>query len=329
VLFGLFGSAAPAAVATPAIPMFDVVLGGPEGGGKSVIIDLLSLAAATAPQASGLRLAVANPLQLAEVSARTRSALDDLRATGRHTTTAAESTTLSLFDGGRERLRVALRDAVGQVLTRTTTRSPAADRAVHDAYLDRLARADTWWMVVPTPPARHTVADEQYLYQDVETLLAHARAALARRDRDRPVTIAVLVSKIDARYASPEEARERLPREFGNWLVRQFRTLAADPGIGDVSVFPMTALGFGTVRERTAAAHDGLARGGRVFVLKPGANPRPWNLQPAAVWTLLTALGHRPRDEFGGAVDAMVELARRLRGDLAALNGWRIPVEGE
>jgi hypothetical protein len=330
VLFGLIGSAAPAAIsAKPAAPAFDVVLAGPECAGKSVVIDLLCLAAATAPQASGLRVAVADPLHLAEVSARTRAALGDLRASGRHTTTAGESTVLSLFDGGREWARLRVRDAVGQVLTRTTAHSPAADRAAHAAYLDRLARADTWWMVVPTPPARHAAADEQWLYQDVDALLAHARAALPLRDPDRPVTVAVLVSKLDARYATPEDARERLPREFGNWLVRQFRTLAADPGVGDVSVFPMTALGFGTMRERAAAVPDGLARGGRVFVLKPGANPRPWNLQPAVVWTLLTALGHRRRDEFGGEVGALVDLGRRLRNDLAAMNGWRTPVKGE
>jgi hypothetical protein len=330
VLFGLFGSAAPTAVgARVAIPALDVVLAGPEAGGKSVLIDLVCLAAAMTAQPSGLRVGVANPLHLAEVSARTRATLEDLRAGGRHTTTAAESTLLSLFDSGRERLRARFRDAVGQVLTRTTPASPAADRAAHAAYVNALAGADTWWMVVPTPPARHTVADEQYLYQDVETLLAHGRAALARRDPNRLVTIAVLVSKIDSRYTSAEDARDRLPREFGNWLVRQFRTLATDPGIGDVSVFPVTALGFGTTRERAARAPDGHSRGDRVFVLRPDAHPKPWNLHAAVVWTLLAGVGHRPRDEFGDDAAAVVELARRLRNDLAPLNGWRIPVKGE
>ncbi len=328
-VLSLFRSKPVADVRVPVVPQVNVVLAGPPDSGKSATMDFVPLAASMLPLASDLRLGIADPRLLAEANARTRQAIRELRAGGRHTTVTAGATTLSVFDGGQERLTMKIRDAVGQVLTHTTTTSPAAEQAAHAAYLNRLARADVWWMVIPTPPNRHTADDEQLLYQDAETLLAHARAALALREPGRPVAAAVLVSKIDARYASREEARERLPREFGLWLARQFRSLATDPNVGDVSIFPVSALGFGTTTERPARPSDGLARGERVFVLKPRATPKPWNLQPLLVWTALAALGHQPVDELGKeALPALVELGRRLRSDLTALRGWRGRVAG-
>src|SRR5690349_14896087 len=123
-------------------PVLEVGLVGRSHVGKSVMLDVLTGLPLERPLPSGLRLDIPDPRHTALAIHRREKAEADLRRRGKLSTLAPTSRTLSLFDGLREVAVLHLRDAVGQVLTKTTPDAPAALQDRYDNYVAALAGSD-------------------------------------------------------------------------------------------------------------------------------------------------------------------------------------------
>jgi hypothetical protein len=328
-MLGLFRRR-PAPPSAVKVPLLRVEMVGREHAGKSVLADQVFRTALQTRLPSGLDLQVRDPRRLAALLRRAREIDERLSRHGRETTVHPESFLYSLCEGNEELAQLRLRDPIGQTLTHTTLRSPAEDQARYEDYVNALAGADVFWMMVPCIPDRLTHADVRRLKDDVHLHAGYIRAGLARRRRRRPCVLAVVVNRLDARYGSADEARERLPRELLNWMVPQLRPLSGDACVGAAAVFPVTALGFGaTVAQASAprgAPASGLTYGEREWLLRPGHAPRAFNLKPLIVWSALAALSHREVEEIPDLAQIR-QACRQLRDDLEALDGWCLPLQ--
>jgi hypothetical protein len=301
---------------------------GREHAGKTLLHDQAAQALLRQPLPSGLEFAVEDPRRLAELLARGRELDAELHEHGRATTVHPARQTFALLERGRGLGHLRLLDTVGQLLTHTRPGSPAAEQDRYQGYLDTLGRADVLWLVVPSPPTPCLLADEERLRSDVLLTVTYARAALERRGAARPCCVAVVLTRIDARYRDEEEARRRLPREVLGWLRRQVAPLLESDRVGEAALFPVTAFGFGAALPGAARGGNGLARGEVSWRLKPGVAPRPWNLAPLLVWTLWAGLRHKATAALGAAVPELARVCKRLRRDLDELGGWHLPLKG-
>jgi hypothetical protein len=156
----------------------------------------------------------------------------------------------------------------------------------------------------------------------------------------------VVISKIDTRYPSEDDARARMPREFLRWLMKQIKDhVMGNRSVGEIAVFPVSGYGFGTaevraqaVRDRTAPNREaliphrtdsGLSQGEKEWTLKPGALPRPFNLTPLVVWSLLSGMRYREIEVNGDQEPVLARVIRKLHSDLDTLNGWTVSLKNE
>lgn len=324
----------PALAAPTRPPVLRVGQVGRPHSGKTVLLDQFAGEPLQQVFPSGLRLSIDDPRRMALALRQRREAEARLRRHPEASTVHPKVVSFSLVDAGHERATLQVREAVGQVLTHSLPSGSAEQQAPFETYLNHLAEVDVIWQFVPCPPSQATQADRERLGDDVQLTSAFVRAALRRRKATHPAVLAVVVSRIDARYSSEEDARKRMPREFLNWLTAQVRHLAEAPGIGETFIVPVSALGFGAALRRPVQSptgrSDSLAWDDVEWLLRPGTMPRPFGVATLAAASILAGLRHQPVDDLpADSVPEIVQLCKRLDGDLAALDSWRVPVTAD
>jgi hypothetical protein len=313
--------AAPRLRSVPAVTIEQV---GREHSGKSVLVDSLYPAVVRPMLGSGLTIGAGDPRLVARMMLRWRKLDDQVRLTGRQTTIRPELSRLRLFENDQERARLQIRDSVGQVLTRTPVAATGERAEAYDAYLAGLAVADVLWLVVPCLPKLHTREDLRRIRDDLTLTMAYAQHVLRQRDRDHPCAVALVLSRVDVRYDSETALRRLLPCELLAGLRTWFRGVTDLPAVTDAAIFPVSAFGFGVAQELPAAKQqrDDLTFGEKEWILRQGAEQRPYNVAPLFVWSLLAALQERPADDGTADAEDLARVCRLLRDDLAAMPGW-------
>ena len=127
---------------------------------------------------------------------------------------------VALLEAGQARLRLELHDPVGQLVRFTTPSAPSDLRQRCDAYQQGLASRDVLWQVLPCPSRGAGRAEVQAFQDALRTTTAYVRAALNQRPAGSPLNLAIVLTRIDARYAGEAEARQRLPHEALAGLAR-------------------------------------------------------------------------------------------------------------
>jgi len=321
----------PAVSAPRRMPVVRMELVGREHAGKSILLDEMSRVCQDHGFRSGLQLRITDPRNLAVILRQRRGSEAALRQKGRETTIHPETWACSLCEQDVEHAAVRIRDAIGQILSHTTPHSPAEQQSRYEQYLNHLAGADVLWMVVPCIPASATAADISRFKDDLHLHSGYVQAALARRENGRPCVLAVVLNRLDTRYARIEDAQNRLSREILPWLRRQVEPLAASRKVGAAAIFPVTALGFGTTVLRTGSPHHPrsslwLSAGENEWLLKPGHAPSPYNLRPLLAWSVLAGLVHQ---EAAGVpnLSSLTQVCRQFREDLRSLRGWQVSLK--
>ncbi len=317
ILKSLFGSRS--------IPVPQLKLGviGRENAGKTALFKTLYAGPMQIDLPSGLRLGVQDPRRMAELIRDSRETYRVLHERGLHSTVDPKRIEYQLLDLGRMRLALHIREVVGQVLTRTLPQSPAQQQQLYADYLTDLAASEVLWLLLPCPPASASEEDQERLYDDFLLSAAYAQAAL--RQRGRPCAVAIVLSKLDTRYGTEEQARERLHTDVLGWLRRQASScLLGLENLEELTIFPLSSFGFGrsavkprTDKERTARSLDEPE-----WVLRAGAGPRPFNLTALVLWSLVAGLRHREVATVGREERELAQLLWRLQTDLESLDGW-------
>jgi hypothetical protein len=231
-----------------------------------------------------------------------------------------------------------MHEVIGQVLTHTLPDSAPEQQARYTDYIRSLMDTHVLWAVVPCPPPVADALDRRRYTNDLRITLANLREALRLREREQPVALALVLSKIDVLFKDADEARDALTEEV---LRTSFGPLVhlveQSSQVSDAVIIPVSAFGFGNAVLR----EDGARREGAypeseddpfasepIWLLREGVSARPYNLNTLFIWTLLFGLLN---EEGPGALEADTEhgrLCRTLCDDLDAMDPWFLALTG-
>lgn len=310
------------------LPTIRIDLVGREHAGKTCFLDQLQRVLGRATFASGLSFSFGDPRLLAVDLRENRENDRRLRQEGRVTTLQPRTISCSALHSGKPQLAIRIKDAIGQLLTHSTAEGSDDQRTRYERWLNGIAASDVLWAFLPAPPRNAGPSDLQRIRDDFVLHKAYVQEALKRRESQRPVVVAFLVNRIDARYADVDDARRRLPVEILTPLAVQLRPLRDDPRISSLACVPLSAFGFGCAREAPRRGVLPLTCGEREWLLKPDKTPRPYNLLGLVGWSLAAALRQQEIEQTTN-VEHITELCRRLQNDFERLGAWHVPLKDE
>jgi hypothetical protein len=219
------------------------------------------------------------------------------------------------------------------VPTHTTPDSPEPQQAVYRTYVENLSKADVLQVVMSCPPDGSAAELERY-EGDLQLHASFLRQALRVRQSSRPCAVALVLTKIDARFGGEQEARAALTDERLRAVLSRLVGIAGrSDKVALAAIWPVSALGFGTAVPAPADEDgDGTARGGSPlshgeaeWLLKPNASLAPFNLTGLVWWTLMTGHLLQPAD---GREAEPARVAALLASDLKKMSAWFVPLSG-
>jgi hypothetical protein len=286
---------------------------------------------------SGLHVDAADPREVAQMIREAEEMQRLLQLSGLPPTLDASQIRYCIYDGDEQRVVYRMREVVGQILTHTLPNSSPEFQARYARYLKNLVNTQVLWVVVPCPPPDPGHRDRRRYANDLRITMAYLREALRLRSRDRPVGVALVLSKIDALFENPEEARAALTDDvLRGALAPLVQLIDKSSHVADAAIFPVTAFGFGNAvlrdeggpREGVPAEIGDDPFGTEpIWLLREGMSPRPFNLGALFLWT--TLLGVLTQQPDGAADDAEIAaVCRKLGEDLDSADPWMVPLKG-
>jgi hypothetical protein len=285
-------------------------------------------------QASGLELTADDPRRMSRWMQDALEIYHSLQGRGLLSTLEPEVTEYHLFEADQPRVILQLREVVGQVLTHTTPDSEQSEQERYEKYVANLSQTDVLEVVITCPPADGSPADLERFEADLHLHASYLREALRLRSVGLPCAVAIILAKLDTRFASEAEARAALTDERLRAVVgRLVRIAEGSEKVGMAAIFPLTVFGFGNAvsapevveagRESGRVGADLLSHGEAEWLLRPNATPAPFNLTALVWWEIMTGLLLKPVD---GHEQELARLAQMLQSDLEALEGWFVPL---
>ncbi|MDP7015017.1 MAG: hypothetical protein QGG36_04430, partial [Pirellulaceae bacterium] len=205
----------------------------------------------------------------------------------------------------------------------------------YNSYIDDLSAADILWIDIPCPPRRNTDADRDRFVKERMLAREYLKTAIQNRRSTLPCSVMLALTKIDSRFSNAIEAKSRLTDQA---LAESFECpldfLYECQRVCKASIVPVSSLGFDTTEVcdiAPPAAPDGRSDtlGIHVdeekYVLRSGTAPRPFNLAPLLLMSLVCGLANKPtpagQDQY-----EMADLLKSLCTDFDRLDGWHVPV---
>lgn len=315
-------------------PSIDLRLGiyGPPQAGKTTAFHLTKWDSLMRNLPSGMEFGVDDPREFNANKKKADEILNLLWTRGLPATEVMESETIDLFDA--ERCMVSLRtaDPVGQVFSQTGPDSAPEDQQRFEEQRRVLVRSDVLWFFLPMPPRDGSPGALRYFETQLKSAKTYLRAAL-RRPAGRTCSLAIVLSKMDLLAASVEQARQEFDEQDLVEAVQPLVSVArASEAVLHAAILPISAVGFGKAlprldrTEEAAVPIRGFEEDEQQYVLVPGVTPEPFNTLPLVVLSM--AVGMLSVEVEATRAEELKRLYERLRGDLACLDGWVIPVKG-
>lgn len=291
--------------------------------GKTNLINSIPRALDTLP--SGIRLGYNDLKLLNEALAQVRRTEQDLLRGGLPPTLERSYRSIGLYFEEVEQLKLQVSDEIGQPITNTTPDSPKEQVQRFNEYVNAAADADVLWVTTSLPVTNSS--QSLGLFRDD---LARYQCWLSESIRDRtdqnPVSVAIVIPKIDAIFETEEEAARQLTED---WLTNQTLKPLVDvvrKGIkrGWVkkgAVVPVSAFGFGNSRlmEKDSEASIAYEDHEEEFVLRDSAGLNPFNVLTLLVWSFFAAVSAKDGPTFR-------KLEEALSGDMEAVGKWIIQI---
>jgi hypothetical protein len=285
---------------------------------------------------SGLHLDAADPREVARMIREAEDAHKLLRQSGLPPTLEVSHNRYCVYEGDKRRVICKMREVIGQVLTHTLPNSEPQLQARYVDYIKNLVNAHVLWVVVPCPPADPQQRDRRRYANDLRITMAYLREALRLRTLAEPAAVALVLSKTDALFDTPEQARDALTDDvLRKALGPLAQLIEQSKHVSDAAIVPVTAFGFGKAVLHTEAEERHGAPGSAeepfgdepIWLLREGESPAPYNLDTLFLWTLLLGLLNQagPNPAARPKLDKM---CRMLRDDLEAGSPWLVPIKG-
>lgn len=311
--------------------------------GKTGLLQALDTAVLSQVSPSGLRMDAPDLFQQMETLRRSEQVTESLQVSGLDQTLDARRLEYLLLDGLTPRVLVQVREVVGQVLTSISTSAALELRRHFEEYVRDLVNANVLWVLVPLPPSDATPRELSASQSALKVGTAYLSTVLKERDPRRPVSVAIVATKIDARYADASEAHEGLePSLLESIFKPLIHTARMASVVTEAAILPVSALGFGnSARLDGRDGHQVVSGAGEFSVggpnlnqavgqykLKPGHVEEPFNLEGLVSWSVWSGLMNHEFLEGSDAESYYRELANRLLRDLKASRAWMIPIKG-
>lgn len=219
--------------------------------------------------------------------------------------------------GTKDLLSIVYHDPIGQLLQQTSL--GALDAENHSKYLRNLSSCNIIWAVVPLRifNGEPTVRDDEI--EIVQSYVAESINARIRDGTTAPVSLAIVISRIDAMgQYSEQEARSDIVR-LVNEVGKKFERLAVKTDlIWSCVVFPVSAFGFNNHALQSSATKDGSQE---QHYLLAGPTMRPWNLDKLLLWSLCIGLEQPTGHTIFRRARANSDLASRVGDSLSRTEG--------
>ena len=287
---------------------------------------------------SGLHVDVGDPREVARMIRETEETQRILQASGLPPTLEAAQIRYYLYDGDQQCVVYKMREVIGQVLTHTLPDSAAEQQTRYEEYLKSLLNTHVLWAVIPCPPPNPSPRDRRRYANDLRITGAYLREALRLRPAEQPVSVALVLTKIDTLFRDEEEARAGLGDEMLRGALGPLVHLVdKSTRVAESAIIPVTAFGFGNavLREETAgrqgtapSAPDDPFGPEAIWLLREGMPPQPYNLDTLVIWTLLFGLLGQERHGRPEEQANIAELTQMLSDDLSAEDRWLVPLKG-
>jgi hypothetical protein len=286
---------------------------------------------------SGLYLDAADPREVARAIHEAEATRRLLQQSGLPPTLEVSQTRYCVSEGDERRVICRMREVIGQVLTHALPGSEPQLQEQYADYLKSLVNAHVLWAVVPCPPADPGPADRRRYANDLRIITAYLRESLRLRTLRHPAGVALVLSKVDALFDSPDQAREALTDAvLRKSLGPIFQLIAQSSRVSDAAVIPVTAFGFG----KAVLRPDGGERKGTspesleepfgdepIWLLREGESPQPYNLGTLFLWSLLMGLLTQAGPDLA-RLPKLDRVCRMLRDDLEDGRPWIVPIKG-
>jgi hypothetical protein len=304
--------------------------------GKTALFQVLSDSLVGDFLPSGLHLDAGDPREVARLIHEAQTAQRLLHESGLPPTLQVSQTRYCIYKADQRRVVCRMREVIGQILTHTLPDSEPELQARYGDYLKNLVNAHVLWTVVPCPPADPDARDRRRYANDLRITMAYLREALRLRTLKRPAAVTLVLSKLDALFETPGQARAALTDDvLRNALGPLIQLVEQSSRVSDAAIIPVTAFGFGKAVRREGAVDRHEAPGSSeepfgdepIWLLREGESPAPYNLDALFLWSLLIGLLNQ------SGTDAKVEaefdaICRMLRDDLETGDPWIVPVKG-
>jgi hypothetical protein len=286
---------------------------------------------------SGLHLDAADPREVARMIREAEGTQRLLRRSGLPPTLEVSQTRYCVYERDERRVLCRMREVIGQVLTHTLPDSEPQLQARYTDYLKSLVNAHVLWAVVPCPPFDPGPADSRRYANDLRIITAYLRESLRLRTLKQPAAVALVLSKMDALFDTPEQARESLTDAvIRKSLGPLIQLIAQSPHVSDAAIVPVTAFGFGKAvlredgGERQGTAPESLEEpfgDEPIWLLREGESPQPYNLDALFLWSLLMGMLTQAGPDLARQPQ-LDRVCRMLRDDLEDRRPWLVPIKG-
>lgn len=283
---------------------------------------------------SGLQLDASDPREVAQMIREGEESQRLLHESGLPPTLEVSQTRYCVFDGDRWQVACRMREVIGQVLTHALPNSEPKLQEQYTDYLKSLVNAHVLWVVIPCPPADPGSSDRRRYSNDLRITSAYLRESLRLRTLKQPAAVALVLSKSDALFATPEDARAALTDEvLHHALGPLVQLIQQSDHVSDAGAFPTTSFGFGKAvrREDGMDRHEAPGSSKELFgdepiwLLKEGEAPQPHNVAGLFLWSLLMGLMNQTDVNSQGEIDTLL---RMFRDDLESFDPWLLPIKG-
>lgn len=228
-----------------------------------------------------------------------------------------------LYDGDNAVLEVQKFDPIGQRLTEVRSNSDESELRDFHELLDLYARATVLQVMVPILPADPSPADEQRFEKDlrVATMYLHESLVNSRTGHTRAVVI--VPTKLDSLWMSASAATAELTdRTLRVMFAPLVNVVQKSERVEFAAITPITSFGFGNSRIEDSPVETVTYHGEDEALGILEGEMQPFNVLAMVVWSLLAGL--RCTDD-----STLADVEAALRRDLAAVNGWVVPLKGD
>ncbi len=279
---------------------------------------------------SGLHVDVGDPREVAQMIREAEETQRVLQTFGLPPTLDASQIRYYLYDGDQQRVIYKMREVIGQVLTHTLPDSTTEQQSRYDQYIKTLVDTHVLWAVIPCLPPNPSQRDRRRYSNDLRITSAYLREALRLRTKEQPVSVVLVLSKIDMLFKDEDEARAALTEDTLRSALGPLTHLVNKSShVSDAIILPSTAFGFGNAVLREEVKETGGIDGTEdpfgaepTWLLKEGVTPTPYNLDTLVIWTLLFGLLNQ---ELHPEMD---DLCQMLRDDLLNEDRWFLTLKG-